>query len=89
MRMGVQSLASLSVLKDPALLWRWHNVGCRSNSTPSLGTSICYRYGSKKQNKNKNNKLPIKKSPRLNVFTDDFNQTFKEQQSLPKLFQKV
>ena len=33
---------------DPALLWLW----CRSDSTPSLGISICHRCGPKKQ-KNK------------------------------------
>ena len=53
-------------VKDQALLqaaaqvanaaWIWHCCGCgedqqlHSDSTPSLGTSICHKYGHKKKN---------------------------------------
>ena len=68
MRMGVQSLARLSGLRIQHCceLWcRSHMLGsgiavavveasnCRSNSTPSLGTSISHRVGPKKKKKKK------------------------------------
>ena len=67
MRMQVQSLAPLSGLRirhccgtgcrygsDPTLLWLWLWAGSySSDSTPSLGTSICHRYDTKKQKKKK------------------------------------
>ena len=44
---------------DPTLLW----YRPASVSTPSLGTSICHRYGPKKQkNKNSNNKKNVLKT---------------------------
>ena len=66
MKMRVRSLALLSGLSgvghrystDVVLLWLWCRlaaVSCSSNSTPSLGTSICRRCGPKKQ------KIRIKK----------------------------
>lgn len=69
MRMWLQSPASLSELKIQRCHKRWcrsqmklrscvavavEEAGsCSSNMTPSLGTSICYRYGPKKQEKKK------------------------------------
>ena len=59
MRMQVQPLALLIGLRIP----RCHELWCRltavtpSNSTPSLGTSICHRHGSKQTNKQTN--LPL------------------------------
>ena len=39
---------------DPALLWLWYRAGSySSDSTPSLGTSICLGFGPKKQKKKK------------------------------------
>ena len=38
----------------PELLWLW--CSCSSNSAPSLGTSICLRYGPKKKKKEKKRK---------------------------------
>ena len=69
-RMGVGPLAPLSGLKDLALLravvqvedaaWIWHGCGymasrCSSDSTSSLGNSICCGCGPKKEKKETQN----------------------------------
>ena len=40
-------------VKDPALLWLWRRLQPYSNSTPSLGTSICCGYSPKRQKEKK------------------------------------
>ena len=81
MRMQVRSLASLRGVKHPALLWAvvqvadaariWHCCvcgRCSSNSTPSLGTSICLGCGPKKKNILHNHNTTITVS-RLSLIT--------------------
>ena len=44
-------------LLDLVWLWRRLVVSCSSDLTPSLGTSLCCRYGPKKKRKSKHNKI--------------------------------
>ena len=73
MRMRFQFLASLSVLGIQHCHELWWSLqtcfgspvavagSCSSNSTLSLGTSLCCRWGSKKQNKKKKKKKEKKR----------------------------
>ena len=74
MRMQVRSLTSLGGLRIRYCSKLWHSLqmwlgsgiavavvwanSCSSNSTPSLGTSICHRCGPKKANKETKTKNP-------------------------------
>ena len=55
---------------DVAQIWRCYGCGVGwqlcSDTTPSLGTSICHRYGPLKQNKNKQNNLLLRKTTSAN-----------------------
>ena len=42
---------------DSALLWLWCGLAATAHATASLGTSICLRYGPKKQKKKKKKKV--------------------------------
>ena len=55
---------------EPALLGLWCVAGsCNSHSTPSLGMSICYMCGPKKQNGTKQNKTKQKRVPSESVIS--------------------
>ena len=41
------------------LLWLWYRPSCSSNSTPSLGTSICHRCGHSERKKEKEREREI------------------------------
>ena len=56
----VRSLALLSGLRNPALLWLWHRLVATA-LTGSLGTSICCRRGPRKGKKTKKKKKKKKK----------------------------
>ena len=65
MRMQVRSPAFPQCVKDPMLPLTvvqvedetriWHCPGCGSDSTPSLGTSICSRFGPTEKKKKERN----------------------------------